>query len=287
MRIISRVIFSSILFFSAGMATSECAFAQASQDMMPAESAAKAKEILQQAVQGLGGAAYLGIRDVTCTGRLSQFGHSGELSGYESFVDYSVPPFKDRNENLPKRNIISVMNGTKGWVLDRGGVSDASGADVAQFQEDVKKDLDYILRTRVHEPNIIVRYGGPDVVDLKEAEWVELVDSDNRTIRIAVAKSTHLPIRKIVDTRDANTRMKSDEIEVYSNYHPIQGVQTAFQIARERNGVKNYQVFFEKCEYNTNLSDSLFTKESLDERWEKTGKSERKKEAKEAAKNKS
>jgi hypothetical protein len=254
--------------------------------MMPAESAAKAKEILQQAVQGLGGTAYLNIRDVTCTGRLSQFGHSGELSGYESFVDYAVPPFKDRNENLPKRNIIAVMNGTKGWVLDRGGVSDASGADVAQFQEDVKKDLDYILRTRVKEPNMIFRYGGPDVVDLKEADWVELVDSENRTIRIAVAKSTHLPIRKIVDTRDANTRMKSDEIEVYSNYHAIQGIQTPFQIARERNGIKNYQVFFEKCEYNTNLSDSLFTKESLDERWEKTGKSERKKEAKEA-KNKS
>ncbi len=290
MRIISRAIFTPVLLAFTLLAASHCAFAQAPQDMMPAESAAKAKEILQQAVQGLGGAAYLGIRDVTCTGRLSQFGHSGELSGYESFVDYAVPPFKDRNENLPKRNIIAVMNGTKGWVLDRGGVSDASGADVAQFQEDIKKDLDYILRTRVHEPNIIFRYGGPDVVDLKEAEWVELVDSDNRTIRIAVAKSTHLPIRKIVDTRDANTRMKSDEIEVYSNYHPIQGVQTAFQIARERNGIKVYQVFFEKCEYNTSLSDSLFTKESLEERWEKTGKGERKKEAKEAkeaAKNKS
>ncbi len=286
MRIISRAILTSVLLGVTLLSASQCAFAQAPQDMMPAESAAKAKEILQQAVQGLGGTAYLNIRDVTCTGRLSQFGHSGELSGYESFVDYAVPPFKDRNENLPKRNIIAVMNGTKGWVLDRGGVSDASGADVAQFQEDVKKDLDYILRTRVKEPNMIFRYGGPDVVDLKEADWVELVDSENRTIRIAVAKSTHLPIRKIVDTRDANTRMKSDEIEVYSNYHAIQGIQTPFQIARERNGIKNYQVFFEKCEYNTNLSDSLFTKESLDERWEKTGKSERKKEAKEA-KNKS
>src|SRR5262249_39767454 len=150
-------------------------------------------------------------------------------------------------------------------------------ADIAHFQEDIKKDLDYILRTRIKEPGLIFRYAGQDIVDLKEVDWVELVDADNRTIKIAVDRSTHLPVRKVVDTRDANTRMKSNEVEFYSNYHPVQGVQTAFQITRERNGIKIYQVFFESCQYNTSLSDSLFTKESLDERWEKTGKSARKK----------
>ena len=135
---------------------------------MPAESAAKAKEILQQAIQALGGTAYLNLHDATCEGRLSQFGHAGELNGFEKFVDYTIPPFKDRTENLPKRNIITVMNGDKGWTLDRGGVSDASGADVAHFEEDTKKDLDYILRTRIKEPNMVFRYAGPDIVDLKE-----------------------------------------------------------------------------------------------------------------------
>ena len=48
-----------------------------------------------------------------------------------------------------------------------------------------------------------------------------------------------------------------------------------FQITRERNGIKIFQVFFDKCEYNTNLSDSLFTRESLDERWAKVGKKEK------------
>lgn len=284
MRIILRAIFCSYFLAGIWISASQCAFGQSAGDMMPAESAAKAKEILHLAVQGMGGTAYLNVRDVTCNGRLSQFGHSGELNGFETFIDYSIPPFKDRNENLPKRNIISVMNGDKGWVLDRGGVSDASGADVAQFQDDVKKDIDYILRTRINEPNIIFRYLGPDVVDLKEADWVELVDSDNRSIRIAFAQSTHLPIRKIINTRDANTRMKADELEYYSNYHPIGGVQTPFQLTRERNGIKIYQVFFDKCEYNTGVSESLFTKESLDERWQKVGKSEIKKQEKAAAK---
>lgn len=289
MRIISRVILRSFLlaflWAAGGLQVSLCAFAQSPQDMMPAESAAKAKEILQQAVQALGGNAYLNLRDVTCEGRLSQFGHAGELNGFEKFVDYTIPPFKDRTENLPKRNIIEVMNGDKGWTLDRGGVSEASGADLARFQEDTKKDLDYILRSRIKEPNMIFRYAGPDIVDLRQVDWVELVDSDNRTIRIAISQSTHLPVRKIVDTRDANTRMKTDEVELYSNYHPINGIETPFQITRERNHIKIYQVFFDKCEYNTNLSDSLFTKESLDERWEKVGKSARKKAEKDAKNN--
>ena len=73
---------------------------------------------------------------------------------------------------------------------------------------------------------------------------------------------------------------KSEEIEYYSNYHPIDGVQTPFQITRERNQIKIFQVFFDKCDYNTSLADALFTKESLDERWAQipTGKVEDKKE---------
>jgi hypothetical protein len=252
------------------------AAAQDSEQLMPEESAAKAREILQQAIQALGGPAYLNVHDTTCTLRYSAFGHSGDLNGFSKLIDYTIPPFKDRSENLPKRNIIQVMSGDKGWVLDRGGVTEASEVDVAQFQDDVRKDLDNILRHRLKEPGMIFRYGGPDVVDLKEADWVELVDSENRTIRLAIAKSTHLPIRKIVVVRDSGARTKRDELEYYSNYHPISGIETPYQITRERNGMKVYQAFFEKCEYNTNLSDSFFTKESLEDRWSKVGKKDKK-----------
>jgi hypothetical protein len=259
--------------------------AQESEVMMPAQSAAKAKEILQQAIEGLGGAAYLNVHDVTCTGRLGLFGHSGELNGYGHFEDFTIPapPFKDRQENLPKRNIIEVRNGDKGWDLDRGGVTEARTSDLAKYQEDMKTDIDNILRHRIHEPDMIFRYGGPDVVDLHESDWVELVDSENRTIRIAIAKSSHLPIRMVIDTRNANTRMRTEEIEYFSNYHPFSGIQTPFQITRDRNGIKVFQVFFDKCDYNTNLSDSLFTKESLEERWDKIGKKPKDKKSKDSS----
>lgn len=250
--------------------------AQDAEDMMPAESAAKAKNLIQQMITALGGPAYLNVHDATCTGHLGDFGHSGDLDGFEHFIDFTQPPLKDRQENLPKRNIIEVYNGDKGWTLDRGGVSEAAASDVARFQEDTKIDLDNILRHRIHEKGMEFRYGGQDIVELKEADWVELVDSDNRTIRIAIARDTHLPIEKIVDIRDPRTQLKSQETEYYTLYHPIDGVETPFQITRDRNGMKSFQVFFDKCDYNTGLSDALFTKESLDERWAKVGKKQKK-----------
>lgn len=266
----------TLLFTALCLVLTPGARAQQAEDMMPAESAAKAKALIQQMIAALGGATYLNVHDTTCAGHLGDFGHSGDLDGFEHFIDYTQPPFKDRQENLPKRNIIAVFNGDKGWTLDRGGVSEAAASDVARFQEDTKIDLDNLLRHRIHEKGMEFRYGGQDIVELKEVDWVELVDSDNRTIRIAIARDTHLPIEKVVEIRDPRTQLKSNETEYYSLYHPIDGVETPFQITRDRNGTKVFQVFFDKCQYNTGLSDALFTKESLDERWAKVGKKQKK-----------
>ncbi|MGC2333599.1 MAG: hypothetical protein WA581_19265 [Candidatus Acidiferrales bacterium] len=283
MRISNQSIWVALLLALFGLAASRDAAAQSDQFLMPEQSAAKAKQLLQEAIGALGGATYLNVHNSTCTGRIGSFDHGGNLTGFGHFIDYEVPPDKERQENLPKRNIIEVYNGDKGWDLDRGGVSEAPEVDLIDFVEGNKKDLDNILRYRIHEPDMVLRYGGPDIVELKQADWVELVDSDNRTIRIAIATATHLPIKKIVDTRDAKTRTKSEEIEYYSNYHPIEGIQTPFQITRERNGIKIWQVFFDKCEYNTDLSDSLFTRASLEERWDKVGKKDKYKDKKDKA----
>jgi hypothetical protein len=279
-RIIKRSLGAVLLASACGFLAAAPRVAAQDQEtvvMMPEQSAAKAKQLIQQSIDALGGTAYLNVHDATCTGTFSNFGHSGDLNGFTKFIDFEIPPDKDRFENVPKHNIIQVYNGDKGWNLDRGGVSEASASDVAHQVEGGQTDLDNILRHRIHEKGMIFRYAGPDTVDRLEVDWVELVDSENRTIRIAISRSTHLPVRKTVDLRDPDSQMKTDEIEYYSNFHPLSGIETPFQISRDRNGMKIYQVFFDKCEYNTNLTDSFFTKESLDERWDKIGKKDKKK----------
>ena len=119
-------------------------------------------------------------------------------------------------------------------------------------------------------------YGGPDFVDLTPVEWVNVMDNDNNTIRIAFAKSTHLPLRKVYRYHEPKTNFDITEEDVFSNYHPLQGVQTPYQTTRERNGKHSTQTFYDKCTYNTNVADAMFTKQSLDERWAKDGKGNKK-----------
>lgn len=248
--------------------------AQDGEILLPEQSAAKAKGLLEEMIQAMGGSAYLNVKDSTCKGRLGSFGHSGALSGYDVFLDYVKQPDKDRQEMSKKRNIIYVTNGNKGWVLDRGGVSEEPSGQIEENQRELQVDLDYILRFRLNEPGMIFRYDGPDVVDLKEADWVEIDDPQGHEIRIAMAKLTHLPIRKEVAMRDPVTHMRAEEVDYFSNFQRVDGVTMYFQQTRFRNGMKVFQVFYDPdgCKFNTGLQDSFFTKESLEQRWTQVGK---------------
>jgi len=259
------LVFAAATLAVCGGAGIPLAHAGQGQVLLPDESTAKANKIMQQAVQALGGDAYLNLRDVTCTGRIGQFDRNGQLTGYGKFLDYAKPPFMDRTENLPQHNEIDVFNKDTGWNLDRGGVSDQPQSAVTDFQEGVKKDLDYLLRRGIHDPGMVIRYDGQDVVDLKEADWVQLIDPDDRTIRIAFDSTTHLPLRKTVESRDPKTRTTVSELEYYSLFFPANGIQTPKQVTRARNGKTTLQIFYDKCDYNTGLSDSLFTKQALDD----------------------
>lgn len=278
MRVMRRLIFVLVIAGAIMTVAARQARAQDGDVLLPAESSAKAKALLQGMIQALGGSAYLNVKDSTCRGRLGSFGHSGALSGYDVFLDYVKLPNKDRQEMSKKRNIIYVSNGDQGWVLDRGGVSAEPADQIADSQRELQVDLDYILRFRLNEPNMIFRYAGPDVVDLKEADWVEIDDPQGHEIRIAIARLTHLPIRKEVAMRDPTTHMRTEEVDYYSNFQPVDGVMMYFQQTRFRNGMKVFQVFYDPdgCRFNTGLQDSFFTKESLEQRWSQVDKKKKK-----------
>ena len=268
------VLASSVLAVMAALAP--VSRAQSPEVLMPEQSAAKAKDLLQQAIVALGGPAYLGVRDADCTGRFALFGHAGELTGYTGFHEFWKLPDKNRTEYSKKGNVVDVYNGNQGWTLDKGGVQEASATAVEDFQEGQKKDMDNLLRFRLKEDGMNFRYGGADIVDLKQVDWVEVVDRDRRTFRLALDRSTHLPVRAMVTTRNPTAGERTEEVSYFSNYHPIAGVQTPFQIERDREGRKIYQVFYTGCQYNTGLTDDLFTRASLEQRWAQVGSKKKK-----------
>jgi hypothetical protein len=270
-----RIICSALL--AAGLLTAPATGRAQQGVLLPEESAAKAKELIQQAIAALGGPAYLGVRDITRAGRFANFSRQGDLAGYVKFWDFTKLPDKNRTEFTDKRNFIFVNNGSEGWELDKGGVQEITAEAAQRFQEGLMKDIDHLFRARLDEEGMVFRYSGSDIVDLKQVDWVEVVDRERRTLRIAFDRASRLPIRTVFITRDRTTRQRTEEVEYLSNYHPVQGIQTPFQIARERNGQKVYQVFISECQYNTGLDDSLFTRASLEQRWAELNKGKKKK----------
>ena len=245
--------------------------------LSPEQSAAKAKQLIQEAIVALGGPTYLAVRDQTCEGRVAFFGHHNQLANYEKVFDYNLYPDKERTEYSSKRNIIDVYNGHKGWTLDRGGVSDMSASAIADFQSGLKRDVNNLFRYRLKEPGLEFRYAGPDVVDLKQVDWVEVTDSGHHTIKVAIDRYSHLPIRAVYISRNAKTHERVEEIEYFSIYQKVEGVETPFQDTRTRDGQKVYQFFVRTCHYNTGLKPDFFTKQSLEERWKQLGGNKKKK----------
>jgi len=251
--------------------------AQNPTTMMPAQSAAKAREVVDRAIAALGGNTYLQVKDMTRELRLAQFGSTGGLEGFSKTWDYILLPDKNRTEYFKKRNIIYIYSGDKGWVMDRAGVEEATADNLEQYKEGLKRDIDNLFRYRLKEDGLIFRYGGTDLMDLKQVEWVEVIDRERRQFRVAFEKKTGLPIRAVYNSRDPETRVRVEEVEYFSNYQNVQGVETPMQVARERNGRKIYQAFLDGCQYNTGLAEAFFSRASLEEAYGKLNKKYKKK----------
>jgi len=269
------------------------AAAQNPDTLMPEQSTAKARQILQQLIDALGGPAYLQIRESECQGRRALFGHNGELTGYIDFTNDRRYPDKDRTEYIAKSHnlksvlesaigvdgldlshggvVITLYNGDRGWTLDRGGVSEMPAGAVSDFQEATKKDVNNLLLRRLKENGMNFRFGGSDIVDLKEVDWVEIADSEGRTYRLAIDRISHLLVRSVVITDDVETRDRREDLTIYSNYQPRDGVMMPRQLSRERDGRRSAQIFYDSCKFNPGLPDELFTEASLQKRGSQIG----------------
>jgi outer membrane lipoprotein-sorting protein len=250
--------------------------------LMPEASTAKAKQILQDLINSFGGPAYLEIQESYCEGRMARFGHNGELTGYTNFKDYWRYPDKNRTDYSKKGVIIDLYNGDKGWTLDRGGVTEQSAPAVADFQEQTKRDINNLLRVRLKEPGMLIRYGGTDIVDLKTVDWLDITDSEQRNFRLAVDRSTHWLARSVVSVEDPDTHQRNAETYIYTNYQLMDSVWTPLQLTLDRNGRRINQIFYQSCKFNPRLPDDLFTRAALDKRFSEVGskkyKAEKKKE---------
>jgi hypothetical protein len=238
--------------------------------MMPEQRVAKAREILNQLTEALGGPAYLEVRERECDGRRAQFGHASELLGFIDFKDYWRYPDKHRIDYSKKGNIIDAFDGNQGWTMDRAGVSEEPAKAVSDFAASVKYNVDNVLRFGLKDPNLNLNYAGQGIVEMRPVDWVEISD-DQRALRLGIDRTSHLLVHSVMTSVDENTQERTQETTIYTNYQRKGSVMVALQVSRERNGERNYQAFYDTCTFDPHLPEDMFTKAALEKRYAQVG----------------
>ena len=235
--------------------------ASASSQSIPAEqeNARKAKNILDQTIQALGGQAYLGIQDISQEGRTYSFFH-GQPNGVGLlFWRFYKFPDKDRIELTKKRDVAYVFNGDQGSEITFKGPHPQDPKDLADYLRRRQYSLDWVLRKWLAEPGVALFYEGPTVAEQKSVEQVTIMNARNQGVTLYLDASTHLPVKKSFSWRDPTDKQRNIEEEIYDGYRLVQGVMTPFSITRTYNGEMSNQRFLNSISYNKGLDDSMFS----------------------------
>jgi hypothetical protein len=222
------------------------------------ENAHKAKALLDQMIQALGGDAYLTIQDISQEGRTYSFHLGIPNSVGVLFWRFYKFPDKDRMELTKKRDVIYVQNGNKGYEITYKGTRAQEAKDLDDYLRRRDYALDWVLRHWLHEPGIALFYEGPTVAEQKPAEQVTIMNARNQGVTLFIDVNTHLPVKKTFSWRDPTDKQRNVEDEVYDNYRPVQGIITPFSITRFYNGDMSNQRFLTSVSYNQGLSESMF-----------------------------
>jgi hypothetical protein len=218
----------------------------------------KAKALLEQAIQALGGQAYLNIQDISQQGRSYSFYHGRPNSYGVLFWRFYRYPDKDRIELTKKRDVVYLYNGDKGYEITYKGTRALEPKDLADYLRREHYALDRVLREWLHEPGIALFYDGPAVAGDKPAQQVTILNAKNEGVTIDIDSNTHLPLKSSFSWRDPTDRQRNVQAELYDNYRPVQGIMTPFSVTRFFNGDMSNQRFLNSVSYNQGLSDSKF-----------------------------
>lgn len=252
---------------------------------------AKAKQLLKQSIEAMGGPLFQAQTESECEGRVAQLDRNGGILGFSNIRSYWHYPDKNRNEYivhstkagyfgiligdfpLPIKGgeTIQLFSGDSGWLMDKDGVSPADATLVSEFQNSLKRQLRNLLLSRANEDGVFLHYAGIGTADIREADWIEFSDENDHVVRMALDHQSHLPLRTVAITPNEEMQQKDEDVIIYSNFKEHEGVQFPMQLTREHNGMRTHQTFFASCTNAPSLPPDFFTEESLQKQFKQSG----------------
>jgi hypothetical protein len=240
------------------------------------DNARKARAVLDQTVEALGGQPYLTYENRCETGRYYPLYHGRtESTGipYRYYVEY---PERDRFEVIHtkdvfllfwdvgnikvmnKSDIVLIHNGNKGYEITYKGTAAQDKLDLENYLRRRQHSLEWVFRKWIRDPNVALFYDGAAVVNGKVTEGVTLLNSQNDSVSVFLDQNSHYPIKISYSWRDPKDKQKNVEDEVYDSYKLVQGIWTPHSITRYFNGETSQQRFINVASYNMKLPDAMF-----------------------------
>jgi hypothetical protein len=171
----------------------------------------KAKAIIEQGIQALGGQIYLTIRDREQQGRGYGFHHGNPTGGGGPFWSFSQFPDKERVEFTKERDIAQVFVGDKGYEITFKGPHPVEQKDLDDYLRRRHYSLDRVLRTWINDPGVVMLFEGNAIAAQHPAYQVTLVNAQNESVTLYFDTDSHLPIKKSFEWRDPVDRQKNLE----------------------------------------------------------------------------
>jgi hypothetical protein len=218
----------------------------------------KAKDLLNQAIEALGGAAYLQLRTMQQTGRTYSFFHGQSTSNGALFWRFVEYPDKERIELTQQRDVAYVYFANKGYEITYRGPHPIETKDLNDYLRRKKFSLDTILRDWLNDPTVALFYEGTALAGAALADKVTLVNSHDEAVSLFLDSQTHLPVKKSISWRDPVDKQRDTEEELWDNYRLVGGVMTPYGFTRYYNGDMQAQRFLFTVSYNEVLNPAMF-----------------------------
>ena len=222
------------------------------------ENARKARALLDQAIQALGGPAFLKIHDMQEEGRTYSFHHGQPTSNGVLFWRFVAYPNKERIEITKQRDVAYIYTVDKGYEVTYKGPHPIETKDLEDYLRRRRFSLDTLLREWTKDPGIALFYDGSALAGNLPAQQITMINAKNEAVSLFFDIETHLPIKKSYTWRDPVDKERNVEEEIYDNYRQVQGVMTAYGFTRYFNGDMQTQRFVNSARYNEGLNESMF-----------------------------
>ncbi len=245
---------------SASAPASSAAGASSGSAQIPVdqENSRKARAIIDQAIEALGGPNYLNIRDREQQGRTYSMHHGQQTSNGVLFWSFSEFPDRERVELTKERDVAELYVGNKGYEITFKGAHPIEEKDLTDYMRRRRYSLDIVLRSWVNDPSVVLLYEGAATAAQHPAQQVTLINAKDESVTLYFDTDTHLPVKKSFTWRDPVDRQKNLEEEIYENYRQVSGVMVPYNVTRYFNGDMAGERFVFNVTINQGLNQSMF-----------------------------